>query len=401
MDFTTNSRRKNLIDFMNFIKKNFKIKEDDEDEGGRYKYKNVSQMFDSVLLSSGVEGKVYKSIPKDLKIDSKKDSVIVIKKVNLKAIEKTKDIDEFTLNATPDQLYNLFFSTKSFKNPGLIEILSSTLVNQLILQKICPNYSFNYYWELEQSSKSIISYNEYINFNTFHSWARKKHKLEYWYNALFQIITALYAIKKFFNMLHTDFHTKNILVQKVKPGGYWTYIIDKKKYYLPNLGFIFLIHDFGFSWIPNKLEISWYYDDKLKYVNNNGLNYIDLENFVNSLLEDSYEIPVTFKKFLQSNFEDDIKYIYTKKYYQIMAKSSKFYKTINKTYPDIDKSYNGMNTSLGDKIYEIFSSNTKYFNYTKPIRGGQSIETYSLDKKFNINKLDKAFSVLVVNSIDT
>ena len=48
-------------------------------------------------------------------------------------------------------------------------------------------------------------------------------------------------------------------IQIVKPGGYWTYILEGKKYYLPNLGFVVLLNDFGFSLIPNKLYLTWYH----------------------------------------------------------------------------------------------------------------------------------------------
>jgi hypothetical protein len=98
----------------------------------------------------------------------------------------------------------------------------------------------------------MIYYNEIINQSeTYTDWVQRKHDIKYWYNAYFQIVTALHALKKYLNMHHLDLHSDNILVQRVKKGGYWKYNINDKTYYLPNLGVRFVIIDYSQSYIPN------------------------------------------------------------------------------------------------------------------------------------------------------
>ncbi|NBP13813.1 hypothetical protein EBU95_05350 [bacterium] len=155
------------------------------------------------------------------------------------------------------------FTKRALKNPVFIELASATLANQLVINGICPNIALNYNYEFiddcnvspEVSNKKFcsIQYNEYINYGTFQEWAAKNHREELWYNAIFQILAGLYALQMHFKLIHNDFHGRNLLVQRIEPGGYWIYIIDNVRYYVPNLGFVFLISDFGFSWIPGKM----------------------------------------------------------------------------------------------------------------------------------------------------
>ncbi len=84
-------------------------------------------------------------------------------------------------------------------------------------------------------------------------------------NAYIQIYIALYCIRKFFNIWHHDLHGDNVLVYKVKPGGYWQYIINGRKCNIPNIGYLFVLSDFGYSRIPGKIEaedLHWIYEKK-------------------------------------------------------------------------------------------------------------------------------------------
>lgn len=409
MDFTSDERKHKLVEFEQFIEKKYE-KIDPETP--------ISELFTLKKISSGVEGVVYKAKNKDS--NKKKVDTIVIKRVDLVAIKYSKAINRFTLNATPDALYTLFESKKVFNNTALIELIASTLVNQLIFQKISPHYSLNYYWDLEIPKSTVDknikdrylnTYNEYVNGGDFEDWAEEHNEPELWFNALFQIMVGLCAMKRYYGLLHTDFHTKNILIQKVTPGGYWEYTIDGNQYYVPNLGYVFLIHDFGFAWIPRKMKVDWYYRKHLRYVNKNGENFYDLNTFFDIVLYDrDFLTPKEFKKVIKSVFErEEWEYIYAKDHYrqeEIEDDMNRYeYKKIMREYPEINKKYTGLDTTIADKIYQLFHEShgkkNKYFHYSDKqhqTKNQTLIESYSLDKPLDKEKLPDNFKKLLVKS---
>jgi len=393
MEFTARARKNALIRFMKSFKESFKPNIPFQD------------MFAKQYIAKGVEGEVYKATFTN-------NFTFILKTVNLEKIQNSKDICKVFLNKKPNQVYKEFLSTKSFKNPSLIELISQMLTNQLVLQKICPHFSMNYYWVFE--NKTLFTCNEYANFEDFHSWAQKKHSDLIWFNALFQIMTGLISIKQYFNMLHTDFHTKNILVQKVVPGGYWTYTIDNFKYYVPNLGYVFLIHDFGFAWIPNTMQIKWHYSDTLSYITKTGMNYYDISTWLHNVRNTkSYKVPQYFSSIISQIFsQDDIKYILSKQYYQDQLDhhtqiNKDYLKYKLETYPNIKESYTGTKTTLVDKLYSLFYNpkyasspefeihHVKYSNKDFHTKNTFKLESYSLDKNFDKSKLPKSFQKLV------
>jgi hypothetical protein len=333
--------------------------------------------FNKREISSGVEGIVYKS---------KLDNIpFVLKRMNLSEIVDDKGIFKSILKLTPNQLYKLFLTEHVFNKPTFIEIVAQTLINQIVLQKICPNFVLNYYWRFKQSNGSLFleSFNEYINCCTFDEWLNKNtYTLDIYKNAIFQIMVAIYTLKKYFNMLHTDLHLGNVLVHTVKPGGYWVYSIDNKKYYVPNLGFVFVINDYGFAWIPDQLYITWHKIETLDYITHNGEEFYDLSMFIKSVLDEN--IPKSLVQFINSSFsKNDLNYTLTKSYY-IDGK----FKLLNR-YPDIKKDFKGDSNTLSSKIYTIF-----YNLYKTP--QNNIIDKFSLDVQLDISKLHQNFSHLVI-----
>lgn len=397
MEWSISSRISNYNNFIKRLEEMYTLKNKKTNE---YIYKDFSNMFIKKELASGVEGVVYKALFKKHK---GKNNQFVIKKINLRSIKSDKGITKKELNLTPDQLYTLFYTNKSFKKPSLIEIISLTLTNQLVFQNICPHFVINYYWDYQ--NKVVSLYNEYINY-TFESWCEQKHNNQVWFNALFQIMYALASIKRIFNMLHTDLHIGNILVQKIKKGGYWIYKLDNVDYYLPNLGYVFIISDFGFSWIPNKLFIPWYYKDRLQYITKNGQQFYDLNDIIDSIKQIK-TIPDYFASELDRLFDRKELLVVTSKYYQnfILNLQLNYYEINNIDYPtNIDKSYSGLKNTIADKIYDIFyvgnfttkkGLNTHDITYSYIIENSVLIDTYSLDKQFNHSKLSPNFQLLL------
>lgn len=363
----------------------------------KYIYKSIPSIFSKCKkISSGIEGIVYLAKltkQKNDKLDQNGD-LLVIKQIDLHKLKETKTVKKLMFNAQPEDVYQLFTKIRIFNYPSLIEIVANTLTNQLILQNICPHYVLNYNWIYDNNK--ITLYNEYATFGDFYKWSKQKHSHEIWMNALFQITVGLYTIKKYFNMQHTDFHTGNILVHKVKPGGFWIYEINNTKYYLPNLGFIFLLSDFGFAWIPDKLFVEWHYKDKLSYLTKNGIEFYDILILIESIKD--IPLPKSFSNVLKNMFKKPETFLYTKKYYEKeleyyknKPKKQKHFKTILEKYPDIKKNYTGLNTTLVDKIKETFYDLYK----NKPDLSENIIETYSLNKKLKTKNFPNNLKNLV------
>lgn len=102
----------------------------------------------------------------------------------------------------------------------------------------------------------LLLLNEFARGGDLASWCKTNRNLVEWAVCYFQIYVSLYFLQKFFNMTHHDLHWGNILVHPTTVGGYSAYKIDGKKYYLPNIGFNFVLWDFGYSRIPGKVEIA-------------------------------------------------------------------------------------------------------------------------------------------------
>jgi hypothetical protein len=371
---TTKNRIKKLLSFVKTFDSEYNRKEHDQ-----YVYRQTSDMFLSRPIAKGIEGSIYHTTFKD---PTHFPYDVATKIINLCDMQETKNISKSIIKMTPDKLYKLFLSTSSVNQPCFTEIISSTLVNQLILQKICPNFTFNYYWEYDNSVMKV--YNEFANGGDFHKWAQEEHSYDEWCNALFQIMVGLSSLKKYYNLLHTDLHTSNILVYKGKKGGYWTYTINGFKYYLPNLGYQFCIHDFGFAWIPQKMTIDWHYRDTLRHITKSGEHFYDIAHLLMQIFDTkTYKIPNQFKQFVDSYFlPEELNYTLAKTYYKhILQKQS------------IKTSYQGSGVTMVDKIYQLFHTSDRY-DLSKRIRGNR-IESYSLDKPLDKNKLPRVFRKFV------
>ena len=406
MDYTISNRKSRFQKFMNNFEKLFTFKCDK-----KYVYKSINSIIKKKKISKGTEGVIFKARFIDEK-ETESLEPFVIKEINLKQIKHSKDITEEVLDVTPDDVYKLFYSNSAFDKPSLIEIIANTLTNQLVFQNVCQNFLLNYYWDYKKNRLSL--YNEYANYGDFNSWAKQTHSNEIWFNAFFQITLGLIALKRYFNMLHTDFHMGNILVQKVKSGGFWTYKLNGFNYYVPNLGYIFLLSDFGFAWIPEKLYIPWHYKQRLSYVTENGLEFYDIATFINEL-KTIENIPIYFLSQIKKHFLKQEMIIYSKDYYKDRYKhyakkkdspSKNYFKTILKNYPE-NKSKS--QTTLADKIYNMYYNGEfsetdeleideiTYGYIIKKSKNNNLLDKFSLDKKFKKTKLPKTFRKLIVN----
>lgn len=255
----------------------FEMKYQKKDKNNNYVFNNLFDSFENKQeIASGIEGKIYKAPLFEGNFTS-------IKEIDLLKLVETKNINKQVLNKTPNEIYNIFYSlTKNISYPSLIEIISFTLTNQLVFQKISPHFALNYYWEYKDNK--LIYYNEYINYDTLQNWAKETRTEYEWVNILLQIIFAIISMKKYFNMTHCDLYTKNILVQKVPKKGAWKYIINNQEYILPNIGWVCLINDFGFTTIPDQMYVEWFYERDIKNKKPKEFEFFDFNKLSFDLL---------------------------------------------------------------------------------------------------------------------
>jgi hypothetical protein len=204
------ARLKRFKDWLYFYKHLSLLK----DKSGKRIYNTTQSLFSKRILSSGTEGIVYKTTFTNktrykYKQIRSRVGVFITKALYLKRIADKKRISNQMIGADSSSVQKLFYSKNAFDKPSLIEVISLTLTNQLVFQKICPHFNINYDWNYERST--IRLYNEYATHGDFTNWIKGNHSQKVWLNALFQIMVGILAIQRYFNMIHTDLHIGNIL----------------------------------------------------------------------------------------------------------------------------------------------------------------------------------------------
>ena len=182
------------------------------------------------------------------------DSVnLAVKRIPIKPRTLSFLNTPYTFNALNDTLW--------------VELLCMKLCNILVENNVVPNLPVyvNYFYcnsctyenpvlKPKNNSPCIILINELATEGDLSNWTKIPRTPQEWVNAYFQIFVGLYAMQKYFDITHHDLHWNNVLVHKVAPGGYWRYVIDGKTYDVPNLGYLFVLWDFGLAQIPGKME---------------------------------------------------------------------------------------------------------------------------------------------------
>lgn len=131
------------------------------------------------------------------------------------------------------------------------------MLKPLLMNKVCPNLpllidrftcsSCELVISDEKTTCSCIQLVTELADYDLKTWLKTDRTNQELYSCLFQIMAGLHAIQHHYQIMNYDIKKENILVFSVEKGGYWKYTIYNKNYYVPNLGYLFILNDFGIS----------------------------------------------------------------------------------------------------------------------------------------------------------
>jgi hypothetical protein len=156
---------------------------------------------------------------------------------------------------------------KAMKKEYPISYLYNKLINDLIDDKTCPNFTYTYaiffcdkcalQSPSEDTARATTTTITYCSETVMERFDYAVDKLTNMADGvilsiLFQLFFALSSIQLKYGMFHSNIKKENILIKTIPSGGYWKYNLDGKSYYVPNYGYIAALNDCGnsFSYMP-------------------------------------------------------------------------------------------------------------------------------------------------------
>jgi serine/threonine protein kinase len=174
---------------------------------------------------------------------------VIIKEANLSNIEERV----LKQNISPDD-------KDIFKNKKImpLEYQNLNYVNELLLSKKCPNFLYTYTMALCDGCKVVrlftksvsprscyVTYMEYADGSLYDT--KLDADMNQQFSVLYQLLAAVYSIHHYFAIFHKDIKAENILIKKIKPGGFFKYVINEKIFHIQNSGILVFLADFGVS----------------------------------------------------------------------------------------------------------------------------------------------------------
>jgi hypothetical protein len=214
------------------------------------------------------------------------------------------------------------------------ELKALKLINDVVKKRICHNlplyfthYLCNYCMYArstvigDKTKNCMLILNELADYD-LRNWVAEMSTLDLdevemtklWYNIFFQIFIGIYVLQKYCDLVHRDLHWGNVLITKVKKGGYWKYILNGVDYYLPNMGYIAKLWDFGQSMSMTHFQRT---KDDWETIQEINQNESSLNSYYSSDVERIIEIDrwientntITNKKVMTENFRNMLRHI--------------------------------------------------------------------------------------------
>jgi len=180
-------------------------------------------------------------------------------------------------------------------NIGMKKELNGLIkIKNLITKNICPHYIYMY----EYNKKENIIFLEYTDGNLKKLYKNFSIALsdEFIYSFFFQILYGIQCQYEYYNLLHHDLLPNNILKKTIDEDKVFVYTINDKKYYIPSMGNLFLISDYG-ACFEAKTDINYDFHDFMTGIISLFAKQLILKGY--DTLEKFYEI--IDEKTLKSN----------------------------------------------------------------------------------------------------
>lgn len=201
---------------------------------------------------------------------------------------------------------------KSVKTAIKVMVISKDNENELNILKKCTKIFSNketshfpiiynsFYCNIPNNNilipQNINNKNYFIYLNELASGDLRKFTMEnknykndkLFINTMIQVFLAILTFHKKIKYCHNDCHDGNFLYHKIKPGGYIKYKIKNEYYYLENMGYLWVIWDFGLA--DNKYFNHFNYNDYSKIM------YAFLNRSDGGWIENNYKTTNNFKQ---------------------------------------------------------------------------------------------------------
>ena len=163
------------------------------------------------------------------------------------------------------ELYRFAVKIMKQTKDNKYELLILQSLTKLVLQNKNPHFPIiykNYQCDIktDKNTPEIVSGSAYYislneiatgDLNKFMHLTKTGHSEEILLNTIAQIMMAIFSFHKL-GYYHNDAHYGNFLYHRINPGGFLKYSIYGEDYYIENLGYLWIIWDFGKSTLISK-----------------------------------------------------------------------------------------------------------------------------------------------------
>jgi hypothetical protein len=260
--FEIQPQKKDNDSYISFFKNKKKINLSD-----RIKYYNILNKYIKSIKGNNCFNIIIKNNKKEYSIG---DKIIIDKRIGDDSKYGITFISHYKKTSNLELEKYLIFATKltDFNRKGNInEYKILKYLTKLNIDEVCPHFPIGYgklvcdkvpndlKTTIKKKRRQILGSELYNKshifiFNELADGSLKQLKYkqmsyEIIDNALEQCIISVIFFNKYVNAYHNDCHYGNFLYHLIEPGGYFHYNIYGSDYYIENIGYLWVIWDYG------------------------------------------------------------------------------------------------------------------------------------------------------------